>query len=158
MLMSLLAMMMAGPTAASPDRFAPHRTAVVFSTIDNSEWCPAGHVQIDLVTGQYVATRGRLFGDGCDDPNLERPVTKGQVAGEDLALLQVAYVRAETDGLSVCSPGVGPVSQRGSNGGPQILILITGAQVVAAPEELGCWSAAAKSLERALWRTISPTE
>ena len=85
LILSMLIASAAGPYAP----FLPGRTAIVFSTIGHSEWCPAGNVRLDLATGRYAVTptAPRLI---CTQPNLERPVFTGRLKGTPLADLQRA--------------------------------------------------------------------
>ncbi len=148
MLRLLAALTLTGQPAAPPDNFGPGRTATVFSTVGQSEWCPAGNVWLDLSTGEYIFTAraSRLI---CSKPDLERPSRKGRLDPARLAALRSAYRRAQAEGLDDCRDG-----RRGrivfSNGGPQILVLTSGARSTAAPDELGCWTEAAEVLHRTL--------
>ena len=149
MLGIVTALMLAGQPAVSRDDFRPGQTASIFSTIGGTEWCPAGHVQIDLITGTYSLTPVALR-ERCEDPDLERAVKKGQLGKANLATLRTAFLHASGDGLNRCPPGTRPEGIIVSNGGPAILLMVTGARSAAAPDDLSCWSEAAVLLSRTL--------
>ncbi len=148
MLALLAAASLMGQTPAQAQTSFAGRTATVFSSVGQSEWCPAGNLWLDLSSGEYrfTARAPRLI---CSTPNLERPVRKGRLDRRRLAGLRLLYGRAQAEGLDLCRDG-----RRGdiviSNGGVQVLVLTTGARSMVAPEELGCWTKAADALHRAL--------
>ena len=148
----MLAILMAGSLLGEPatpsDRSLTGRTALVFSTVGQSEWCPAGSLLLDLSSGEYKFT-ARASRPLCSNPNLERPVQRGRLDSERLEELQSSHRRAQAEGLDSCRNG-----RRGevvvSNGGERILVLTSGAGSMAAPDELGCWTDAARALHQAL--------
>lgn len=126
----------------------PVGPATILATVDHSEWCPAGNVQLDLATGAYAftATAGR---PACLDPRLVRPVRRGRLAATDLAKIRLAYARAQSEGLDRCQEGK-PEDIVISNGGTPVLVLTSGARTIAAPDAYSCWSEAAFALHDAL--------
>ena len=136
-----------GPPAPPAEAFPPDRTAWIFSTVGQSEWCPAGNVRLDLRTGQYAFT-ATASPATCDEPGLERPVRTGTLDAGDLAAVRAAYSRAQMDGLEqpVCREGGRPERLIISNGGPHILLVASGAITMSAPDDLSCWSEAALAL------------
>lgn len=148
MLAILMAASLLGQPATPADSSLKGRTALVFSTVGQSEWCPAGSLLLDLSSGEYSFT-ARASRTICSNPDLERPVKVGRLESRHLQELQVAYRRAQVEGLDSCREG-----RRGevvvSNGGDQILVLTSGARSIAAPDELGCWTDAARALHQAL--------
>ena len=143
----LAAFIAAGQPAPPAEAFGPGRTAWIFSTVGQSEWCPAGNVRLDLRTGEYAftATAAR---EVCYDSDLERPVTTGTLGADDLAAVRAAYSLAQADGLEqpVCRDGGRPERLIISNGGPHILLVASGAITMSAPDDLSCWSDAALAL------------
>jgi hypothetical protein len=135
------------------------QTAWVFSTIGQSEWCPAGNVMLDLRTGRYALT-SRADRQVCNDPALERPVKRGVLTGKQLASARAAYLRAFSEGLdkSTCRDGhpLRPDELVISNGGVRILVVASGSRTLPAPEELTCWSEAASALKDLLDHIFSP--
>jgi hypothetical protein len=122
---------------------------VIFATIGHSEWCPAGNVQINLRTGDYAITP-RAPRAVCGDPKLVRPVQHGTLSAAELPALREAFERAIAQGLDGCRVG-----ERGwviSNGGTPVFVLTYGAGTRAAPDDLGCWSAAANALYESIDR------
>ena len=148
--MFLAAQHPAGPTEIG-------HTAWVFSTVGQSEWCPAGNVMLDLRTGQYALTQ-RASRAVCNDPQLDRPVTRGTLTGGQLRLARAAYLRALSEGLEnpVCRAGARPDYIVVDNGGTKVLVVTTGSLTLAAPDDLTCWSEAASALKELLDREFSP--
>ena len=131
--------------SSSPPLINEHaQTAVIFGTVDQSEWCPAGNVRIDLETGQYALTKGASR-DVCQNDDLERPVAVGRLGTDRVRTLKRAFQRTTMDGLDGCRGG----SQLRtddiivSNGGLHVLVVTDGRHTDAAPTDLSCWSAAA---------------
>jgi hypothetical protein len=149
MLAFLAALAAAAQPASAPPAPTIGRTAWVFSTISNGEWCPAGNVRLDLRTGRYELTQGARR-PVCNDRNLERPVTTGTLPGPSLADIRTAYLRALGDGLvePACRDGTGPT--RIVVGGKMILVLASGSQTISPPDDLSCWSEAASFLQNLL--------
>jgi len=139
--------------AVAPADFAAGRTATIFATIDRSEWCPAGNVRLDLVTGRFALTSGASR-DVCQTKDLQRPVRDGQLDEAQLGALRTAYSHAQELGLTLCAGGKRPDRIVFSNGGPSILVLTNGAQTTAAPDDLACWTDAAIGLDRTLQQTF----
>src|SRR3954465_4876391 len=142
-------------SAAQPPLPAPAtglgRTAWVFATIGHSEWCPAGNVRLDLVTGRYALT-GRAAQRICHRRGLERPVVTARLRGGRLDSLRAAYRRAVAEGLesSECREGKPTKMIVISNSGTPILVVATGANTAGAPGDLSCWSEAANALHHGL--------
>lgn len=142
----LFAALMLVPSQAVPA--GAEQTATIFSTIGHSEWCPAGNVQLDLRTGDYVLT-ARAPRPICHDADLERPREKGRLDQARLLAVRESYRRVQAEGVSQCRAGCGEAVVI-SNGGTPILVLTNGVGTVAAPDYLGCWSRAASDLHHAL--------
>jgi len=157
MLSLLAALLAASQPAPAPDLPALGRTAWVFATVDESEWCPAGNVRVDLRTGSYshTPTASRPV---CIDRRLERPVSTGRLDAARLVAVRAAYLRAVADGLDhpACRDGGRPQTIVISNAGPRILVLATGARTVSPPDDLSCWSDAANALHELLRQTFAP--
>ncbi len=135
--------------AAPPPVADPGGTAVVFGTVSQSEWCPAGNVRVDLRTGDYAFT-ARAPREVCNDENLERPVSEGRLGGPKLRALRQAFERAFREGLDRCRDGRELDEVVISNGGPHILVLTDGRSTGAAPTDLSCWTDAAWALHHQL--------
>jgi hypothetical protein len=151
MLPILIALAAAAQPAPAPPPPTIGRTAWIFSTIEHSEWCPAGNVRLDLRTGRYELTHGasrRI----CSDRNLQRPVASGTLTAPRLADLRAAYLRALNEGLEdpVCRDGGRPARIVISNGGNAILVVASGSRTVSPPENRSCWSEAANALRSLL--------
>lgn len=136
------------------------RTAWVLSTIEQSEWCPAGNVRLDLGTGRYELTP-RAPRPVCNQAPLERPVTTGRLAPKRLSQVRAAYMQVLRQGPEdpICRDGGRQARVVISNGGPQILVVARGSGIASAPDELGCWSEAAEALHDMLdemFRSASP--
>jgi hypothetical protein len=147
-MLTLIAALAAASQSAPPAETAfPHRTAWIVSTVGHSEWCPAGNVRLDLTSGRYALT-ARAARRVCNDAGLERPVTMGTLDAERLAAVRAAYLRVLAEGVETpaCEEGGRPERIIVSNGGAQILVLATGAEQRAAPDDLSCWSDAALAL------------
>jgi len=151
-MLSLLASLML--FAASPPVADPSGTAVVFATVGESEWCPAGNVRVDLRTGDYAftATAPRAV---CQDATLERPVSEGRLDESRLRALRQDFQRAVGDGLNVCRNGRAPHDIIISNGGLHVLVVTDGRRTDAAPTDLSCWTEAAVSLHDRLYDTFA---
>jgi hypothetical protein len=151
MLWLLAALAAAGQSEASADSAFVHRTAWIVATVGHSEWCPAGNVRLDLVTGRYALTP-RASRRVCGEAGLERPVTEGRLDADRLAAVRAAYLRVLAEGLENPECAEGPPTDRivVSNGGTPILVLATGAETGSPPEDLTCWSDAAFALHDAL--------
>jgi hypothetical protein len=123
----------------------------IVATVHHSEWCPAGHVRLDLRTGQYVHVAGAQR-HVCNDTLLERPVVAGTLRSEQLERLLAAFARVQVEKLEkpVCRDGGRPKEIIIGNGGTPLLVLTTGAETGWAPENLACWSDAANALHEAL--------
>ncbi|NYT42414.1 hypothetical protein HZY97_16700 [Sphingomonas sp. R-74633] len=127
---------------------AAPQTATVFATVGHSEWCPAGNVQIDLVTGDYTLTP-RAARSACQDPKLVRPVLRGRVDAGQLSAIRDAYRQVDAEGLDACRGGL-PTEIVVSNGGTPIMVVTNGVGTRAAPEQYSCWNKAAFALHRAI--------
>ena len=156
MLSALAAFLAASQPAEPPSPSAIGRTAWIFGTVSHSEWCPAGHVRLDLRTGRYEFTL-RARRPSCVDPKLERPVRTGSLGARRLAAVRSAYLRVFREGLEkpICRDGGRPEDITVSNGGTPILILATGWRTVAAGDDLSCWSEAASALHELLDDTFA---
>jgi hypothetical protein len=75
-------------------------------------------------------------------------VTRGTLDSKRLAAVREAALRAAGEGLETqaCRNGRRGETIVISNGGPQILVLATGAAAQSASDDLGCWSASAYAL------------
>jgi hypothetical protein len=152
MLLLLATLLAAAPQSQPSAEPADIRgTAWVFSTIAQSEWCPAGNVMLDLRTGGYTLTP-RAPRSVCHRAGLDRPSTRGRLQGRSLEAVRVPYLQAMRDGLANpdCQPGKKPSKFVISNGGTPVMVLTTGQGTFSAPDELSCWSDAADALHRAL--------
>lgn len=130
-------------------------TASIFSTIEQSEWCPAGTVRLNLQNGRYELTP-RANRRVCTEADLERPTSRGQLGRTNLAILRAAYSRARAEGLldESCRNGGQSDTIVVSNGGQRILVLTSGMGSEAAPDNLACWSKPAKVLHDLLDKTF----
>ena len=155
----LAALAAAAQPGAAPPAVDPGRTARIFATIEHSEWCPAGHVALDLDSGRYALTR-RAPRHVCNDEALERPERRGRLDGDALDKVAAAYRRLLEDGPEkpACLDGPGPHEIVISNGGTPILVLTTGAFTLSVPDDLTCWSEAAYGLRDALDRAFERPE
>jgi hypothetical protein len=135
------------------------RTAWIFSTIGQSEFCPPGNVTVDLTTGRYTLT-ARAARRMCDQQGLERPVRRGKLVGASLARLRAAYLRVVREGFdnAVCSEGRKPQDIIISNAGTPIVVLATGGGIGSAPDDLSCWSEAATALHDELDKTFGAND
>lgn len=147
----LLAFIAAAQPAPPAEAQTTGRTAWVFATVGYSEWCPAGNVRLDLRTGAYELTP-RASRHVCNVPGLERPMLKGKLAGDRLAGIRTAFLRATSEGLesAVCREGKKPDEIVITNAGPAILITTSGSASMSAPDDRSCWSRAARDLEQQL--------
>jgi hypothetical protein len=139
--------------AASPGVREHPATAVVFGTVGQSEWCPAGSVRVDLRTGGYALT-AKAPREVCQDPDLERPVVEGTLDAARLRALQRAFQRTISDGLDACRGGRRPDDIIVSNGGLHILLVTDGRATDAAPGDLSCWTEAAWAMHNLLAATF----
>lgn len=155
-LTALAAVSMQPNAAAKPPTLG--RTAWVFSTVGQSEWCPAGNVMLDLVTGRYSLTR-RASRRVCSDRGLERPVKKGRLPGTQLAEVRAAYQGALAEGLEshACRYGE-PHDIVLSNGGARVLVVVDGYAARSAPDDLSCWSTSANALFALMDHMFAPED
>lgn len=151
MLSLAAALLAASQPAPSSATVALGRTAWVFSTVGHSEFCPPGHVRLDLTTGRYALT-ARAPRRVCNEARLERPVSMGRLGAGRLAAVRAAYLRILTEGFMsrACRNGERREEIVVNNGGTPILVLATGAETGSAPDDLGCWSDAASALHHVL--------
>ncbi|MEA3048480.1 MAG: hypothetical protein QOG84_316 [Sphingomonadales bacterium] len=149
----MLPILAATLAAAQPARPASGLgpTARVFATIGHSEFCPAGNVRLDILTGRNELT-GRAARRECGRRGLERPVANARLDGGRLTAIRAAYRRAlaEVPESPECREGKHPAAFVVSDGGTPILVVATGALTMGAPDDLSCWSAAANALGGAL--------
>lgn len=150
----LLAAMLLGQTAETANTFLQWKTAIIFSTIGHSEWCPAGNVRLDLATGDFTLapTAPRHL---CNRPDLERPAITGRLDAAALTAIRRAYELAQGEDLDGCRNGGRPPLII-SNGGTPILVLTSGARTVATPSSHSCWSESARMLHRKLEGAFAP--
>lgn len=149
MISALAAFLVAGQPAQPADPAFPGGSEWIVATIAHSEWCPAGNVRLDLRSGRYALT-ARASRRVCGRSGLERPVVAGRLRSRNLEAIRAAYARAVAEGLErrECRDGgKDPDHIVISNGGPQILVVATGAAQEAAPDDLSCWSEAAIELQ-----------
>ncbi|MFN3945856.1 MAG: hypothetical protein ACK4K7_13110 [Allosphingosinicella sp.] len=148
MLSILASLVLAAQAPAPVDAATGQRIATLFSTIHQSEWCPAGNVHLDLATGEYRLTAGAPRAV-CNDAGRERPALAGALEPAALTEIRRAFDRAGADGLNACSGGTPPRIIVG-NGGARILVLTDGRGSTAAPDRIRCWTDAAVALHDAL--------
>jgi hypothetical protein len=157
MLPLLAALAAAVQPALPPATPGLDRTAWLFSTVGQSEWCPPGNVTVDLGTGRYSLTP-RAPRRICHRDGLERPRRRGTLAGRRLAQVRAAYLRALSEGLKsqVCREGGRPRDVIViNNGGTPILVVTSGSGSQSAPDGLYCWSDAANALHITLDEVFS---
>lgn len=155
-MLSAVAALLASSQPAEPARSTDlGRTAWIFGTVAHSEWCPAGHVRLDLRTGRYELT-ARARRPACVDEKLERAVRTGALGSKTLSAVRAAYLRVFREGLEkpICREGGRPEDITVSNGGTPILVLGTGWRTVSAVDDLSCWSDAASALHDLLDETF----
>lgn len=133
------------------------RTAFIYSTVQHSEWCPAGNVQLDLSDGEFALT-DRADREECQNPSLERLSRKGTLDKNDLKTLREAFDLAQREGLeaTICQEGGKPDYIMISNGGLPTLVVTTGAATEHAPDKLECWSKPAEALHDLLETIFAP--
>lgn len=143
--------LIAAAQPAPPPASGIGRTAWLFATVGHSEWCPAGSVRLDVRTGAYELTP-RASRHVCNLAGLERPAIKGRLAGDRLAGIRTAFLRATSEGLEseICREGKKPDEIVITNAGPGILVATNGRASMAAPDDRSCWSRAARDLEQQL--------
>jgi hypothetical protein len=147
----MIGLLFAAAVASAAPAPAPlGKTAWVFATVGNSEWCPAGNVRLDLVKGTYALTP-RASRRVCQDRDLERPVLNGKLGKTDLAAARAAYARAVAEGLH------DPTCRRDKdtfiaiyNGGAKLMVVATGQRTSGASSDINCWSPAADALYETL--------
>lgn len=124
------------------------QAGTVFALIDENEWCPGGSVYLDLRTGAFML-HPRLARPACADPAAQTSVEHGMLGSVELQRLRLAFAEARRAGLrrEPCEFVV-------SNGGPQALVIIAPGASASAPENDGCWSAAASALHRQLYEVF----
>jgi hypothetical protein len=155
-MLTMLAALAAAAQQAPPANAASlGQTAWIFSTIDHSEFCPAGNVKLDLRSGRYEPIQGAAR-KICDEANLERPVKSGKLGANQLARIQEAYLRVLNEGFEskACRNGEKLDHIIVSNGGTPILVLTTGNFSAIAPENLTCWSDSANAFHKLLGKTF----
>jgi hypothetical protein len=154
----LLALFTGVSQPAPPPKPTLGKTAWIFSTVDHSEFCPAGNVRVDLNSGRYEHV-ARASRGACNNARLERPVRSGRLRGHALTAIRTAYLRVLDEGLETqaCQEGNGGDKTLISNGGTPILLLATGRFSAAAPDNLTCWTGAASRLQDLLDKTFSST-
>jgi hypothetical protein len=111
-----------------------------------------------LRTGRYsfVARAARTT---CNDRQLERPIVEGKLEARKLKYVRAAYLRALNERLvsQACYYNKRPDQVVVSNGGTPTLVVVNGAIVRSAPDDLGCWSNAAETLHEVL-NELFPSE
>jgi hypothetical protein len=147
-----LALVLGGAAAAAGTGAS---SVAIFSTVGHSEWCPAGTAYVDLGTGRY-SLMPRAERSVCHKAKLQRRVKQGMLTSAQLSAIRKAYEATQADGLTlqVCRNGGRPTDIVVSNGGRVTLVVSGGTRTEAAPEELGCWTQAAKGLHDTLERTF----
>lgn len=140
--------------SADPTMASEHpRTAFVFGTVGQSEWCPAGNVKVDLATGEYAFT-ARASRSVCQNLGLERPVVEGRLAAAQISALNQSFERVGEQGLNACQGGRRPTDVIISNGGLHVLVVTNGQATDSAPSDLSCWTEAAWELHGLLDATF----
>ena len=152
-LAALLAVSQPVPPAYRPEL---GRTAWLVATVQQSEFCPAGNVRLDLRTGRYEFTAG-VRRPTCLTPRLERRVRTGTLSAGQLAPIRAAFLRVLAEGLenSACRNNEPVEEIIVNNGGTPIMVLTTGAFTAAAPQMLHCWTDAANALHDRLDNTFT---
>jgi hypothetical protein len=154
-----IATLLAAAQAAPPET-APSlgHTAWIVATVNHSEFCPAGNVRLDLITGRYQFTAGLLRGPACDNSALDRPTRTGVLSPLHLAPIRAAFARALVEDVQTESCRFGRTAPAEevvvSNGGTPVLVLTTGSFTLSAPGDLSCWSRAANALHQLLDRAF----
>lgn len=156
MLVSIAALLLATQSPVPSMKANLGHTKWIFSTVDQSEWCPAGNVMLDLKTGRYALTP-RAPRRVCNHVGLERPVIHGTIVGTQLAAVRSAYLRALSDGLEnpSCRAGGRPDNIVVDNGGVRVLVVTSGMATMSAPDDLVCWSEAGTALQEVMYRIFS---
>lgn len=151
----LIAITTSGCASAAPPMEVPYgRTAVIFGTVGQSEWCPAGNVRIDLESGTYAFT-ARAPRTVCQNHDLQRPIAQGRLDVPRLQVLKEAYEQALADGLDICRGGARRDDEFiVSNGGLHVLVVTSGRATYAAPTDLSCWTDGAWALHDLLDETF----
>jgi hypothetical protein len=126
------------------DNESHHRDELsLTATFDRSEWTPPGRLALDLRTGRYELTpapsRRRVIASGAVQ------VRRGNLDRPQLASLRAAIDVAGAEGMRA------PTCQMiVSNAGPIMISVQRGAGAMTTPDQLGCWSNAARGLHRLL--------
>ena len=145
--LTIAATIAAGPARAAEGEADP---ASVYATVGHSEWCPQGHVRLDLGTGRYRVTAPRTWRT-CRRPAFRSRIRTGLLPADQLAAVREAYRAAMSRGLERrdCRVVI-------SNGGTPSLRITRRGQTVAAPANEGCWSEPALRLHQVLERLFDP--
>lgn len=145
-------LMIAAAMGASPSRAADREAdpASVFATVGHSEWCPQGHVRLDLATGRYRVTAPWTWRT-CRRPAFRSRIRTGLLPADQLAAVREAYRHALSQGLERrdCRVVI-------NNGGTPVLRITRRGRTIAAPREEGCWSDPALGLHQVLERLFDP--
>jgi hypothetical protein len=156
MLIALAALLASAQTAQPHNGPMLGHTAWLVATVGHSEFCPAGNLRLDLVTGRYQFTAGLLRSSICERARGDRPTRAGVLSGAQLVTVRAAFRRAVTEDVKseTCREGRLPDEVLVNNGGTPVLILTTGQFTLSAPDNLACWSDAANALHETLDRVF----
>lgn len=154
---AVVAAVAANPTRASARKPGPARPASVFATVGHSEWCPPGTVRLNLGSGRYTVTAARSWRT-CRRPPYRSRVRTAVLVGYALMDVRIAYQDAVGLGLDnpACRNGRRPDEVVISNGGMPTLRLTRGGRTASPPNDLTCWSEAARHLHRVLDNAFNP--
>jgi hypothetical protein len=148
----------AGPTHASAPETGRGRPDSVFATVGHSEWCPSGHVRLDLDSGLYTL-RAPSSWRVCRRPPFRSRIRQAVLAADQMAAVRAAYRNAVAEGLDnpACRNGLRrPDEVVIGNGGIPALRLTSRGQTLSPPRDLTCWSEAARHLHRVLGNMFNP--
>lgn len=146
----------AGPAAFAQER-GPGPPVTIEASVGHSEWCRNGTVRLNLATGRYLVRAPRTW-LSCRRPAWRRAVSTGILPAGDLRAVREAWRRAEAEGLDnpACRNGGRPPQIVIMNTYPWTLRLTNGRRTSAAPNDLSCWSEAARQFELTLEHLFSP--
>jgi len=153
----LNAVALAAQASSSSAVGRPVISTAIFATVGHSEWCPAGTVYLDLRTGRYALmppAERRV----CDSADLERRVEQDTLRDDQLGAIRTAHEAVQVEGLiqPACRAGLGPPNIVVRNGGRVTMVLSGPVRTEAAPDDLGCWTAAADRLHRVMQQIFTP--
>jgi hypothetical protein len=129
----------------------------ILASVGHSEWCPAGTLRLNLMTGRYTVTAPPRWRE-CIRPVWPSLVRAGVIGTGVLAGIRLAYARTRSEGLEApdCRNNGQPPRLVISNGGPRSLSLVARGMTTRPPRNEGCWSDAASRLHRLLDDRFGP--